>query len=69
MVLVDASDLAQDSPGGGAVAVLYFERQAAQLVLAWLYLRKIEALDDPDPGPEERLMRFDGDFMEPAPSS
>jgi hypothetical protein len=35
-------------------------------VLARLYLRQIEAFDDPDPGAEERLMRLDAVFPEPA---
>src|SRR3712207_5954840 len=56
----------QDCPGGGAVAVFHLERQADQLVLAWPYPRQIQAFDDPDPGTEERLMRLDAVFPEPA---
>ena len=67
--LVSASDavysLAQDRPGGCAVAVFHLERQADQLVLTRLYLRQIQAFDDPDTGAEKRLVSFDAVFPEP----
>src|SRR5688500_20183925 len=58
--------LAQDRPGRGAVAVRHLQRRTRQLVPTRLYPRQVQALDDPDPRAEERLMRFDAVFPEPA---
>ena len=33
-------------------------RQANELVLSWLHLREVIALDDPDPSFEERQVRL-----------
>jgi hypothetical protein len=51
---------------GGAVAVFHLELQADQLVIVRLYPRQIQASDDPDSGAEERLVRLDAVFPEPA---
>src|SRR3712207_2450318 len=52
-------DRPQDRPGGGTVAPLDLDRQTDQFVLARCHLRKVQALDDPDPHLEQRLVRLD----------
>src|SRR5215212_9315296 len=48
----------QDGPGWCTVAPLDLDRQTDQLVLASFHLREVQALDDPDPGFEERPVRL-----------
>lgn len=54
------------SPEPSAVAPPDLYRQAYELVLTRLYLREIVALDDPDPGLEERLVRLGSVLVEAA---